>query len=322
MLKALDKDQRKIFCAALGNAFGDYDDLNLMTRFELDTKLSGITRAGPMDEIVLDLVEWAQMNGRLDDLIQGALAQRPGNPWLRELAPVLVLTATGDPTPQLQGIVLKNNALQDVGVWRAQMAAVEDSVCRFEVTNSANGQVVGVGSGFLIADDVVLTNRHVIEDLKQPNATQPLVRFSARTDASGVEQPGDPYPLEGDDAGWLKGFSPVDALDYALVKLPKGTGRAPVPTPAPYSFQQGDIYFILQHPMGAPLKFGGGTFVSLEGNSRVNYTTNSEPGSSGAPVFTQGWQPVALHRSGSLAYNSGVPLTTIVADATAAGTWP
>jgi hypothetical protein len=82
------------------------------------------------------------------------------------------------------------------------------------------------------------------------------------------------------------------------------------------------MYFILQHPMGASLKFGGGTFVSLEGNTRVNYTTNSEPGSSGSPVFTQGWQPVALHRSGSLAYNSGVPLTTIMADATAVGTWP
>jgi V8-like Glu-specific endopeptidase len=185
-----------------------------------------------------------------------------------------------------------------------------------------DGQVVGIGSGFLIADDVVLTNRHVIEDLKQANATAPLVRVSAHADDNGVELLGDPYPLEGDEATWLIGSSPVDALDYAVVKLPKGTDRTPVAKPSPYSFQQGDIYFILQHPMGASLKFGGGTFVSLEGNTRVNYTTNSEPGSSGSPVFTQGWQPVALHRSGSLAYNSGVPLTTIMADATAVGTWP
>lgn len=322
MLEKLDQGQRKQFCAALANAFADYDDLNVMTRFELDTRLSSITRAGPLDEIILDLVEWAQMNGRLDDLVKGALTQRPGNPWLREVAPVLLLTGTGAPSPQLQGIVLKNNALLDVGAWRAQMDTVQSAVCIFEVTDTSKNQTVGVGSGFLVADDIVLTNCHVIDDLFQPLAAAPQIRFSQGNGDSGTENPGEAFALEGDQTSWVIGSSPKEALDYALVKLPRGTGRAPVPSPAPYPFSEGDIYFILQHPAGKPMQFGGGTFVSLNPANRLNYSTNTEPGSSGSPVFTQNWAPVALHRSGQLGFNSGVPLMAIVDDAKAAGTWP
>jgi V8-like Glu-specific endopeptidase len=339
MLKELNKGQRKNFCKALGQAFSDYDDLNMMTRLELDTRLATITRAGPLDEIILDVVEWAQMNGQLDALIKGALTQRPGNPWLIELAPVLLLTGTGDPSPELQqlvldpngflaapadnsglqGIVLRNNALQDVGKWRARMDQSMNSVCRFEVTNVQNNAPVGIGSGFLIADDLVLTNRHVVNDFYQENAAQPMVRFDVRTDADG-EQAG--FALEGGESAWLKGASPVEALDYAIIKLPRGSGRMPIPTPQPYSYRNGDVYFILQHPSGKPMEFGSGTFVSLEADKRLNYTTNTEPGSSGSPVFTQGWQPVALHREGKLGYNSGVPLMAVVDDARAAGSWP
>lgn len=340
MLKELDRNQRKHFCAALAQAFSDYDDLNMMTRFELDTRLASITRAGPLDEVILDVVEWAQMNGQLDALIKGALTQRPGNPWLREIAPLLLLTGSGDPSPELQqlalapngflaapaddsglqGIVLRNNALQDVGKWRARMDESMNCVCRFEVTNlQDNDAVIGIGSGFLIADDLVLTNRHVVEDLRQPGAAKPVVRFDVRTDAEGEQQG---YPLEGEESNWLKGASPIEALDYAIIQLPRGTGRMPIPTPQPYSYRNGDVYFILQHASGKPMEFGSGTFVGLEADQRLNYSTNTEPGSSGSPVFTQGWQPVALHREGKLGYNSGVPLMSVVNDARAAGTWP
>ena len=73
------------------------------------------------------------------------------------------------------------------------------------------------------------------------------------------------------------------------------------------------------------MKIGGGTMVGLNpAQQRVNYTTNTKPGSSGSPVFTTGWQPVALHCAGSMdeTYNMGVPLAVVHADAVKHGFWP
>lgn len=322
MLESLDRDMRRRFLAALGGAFGDYNSLNLMTRVEMGERLSSITEPGPMGDVVLALVEWAEEHGQLDDLVRGALASRPRNPMLLGLAPLLLLTGTGVPSLELQGIVLKNNALQDFGSWRGRMAKVENSVCRFEVTVQGT-DVRGIGSGFLVAPNLVLTNCHVIDDLFQVGASKPVVRLSATTDAAGVPLPGEAVPLVGKREDWTVCYSPVEELDYALIELPKPSIYEPFPTPQPHGFRQGDVYFILQHPLGAPLKFGSGTFVSAtESPPRLNYTTNTEPGSSGSPVFSQGWQPVALHRGSQLGYNLGVPLQAIVEHARAAGKWP
>jgi hypothetical protein len=134
-------------------------------------------------------------------------------------------------------------------------------------------------------------------------------------------------PLEGGVEGikdWLIGSSPVNELDYALIRLPAGTGRPVTPTPQAYSFSAGDVYFIPQHPKGETMKIGGGTMLGKADNPpRINYTTNTETGSSGSPVFTTSWQPVALHRAGSNTHNSGVPLSIIYEHAKANGyDWP
>jgi V8-like Glu-specific endopeptidase len=51
--------------------------------------------------------------------------------------------------------------------------------------------------------------------------------------------------------------------------------------------------------------------------NRVRYATNTEPGSSGSPVFDLDWNLVALHHLGDPAYdhpasyNQGVPIQLI-----------
>ena len=53
-----------------------------------------------------------------------------------------------------------------------------------------------------------------------------------------------------------------------------------------------------------------------QNQARVRYRTNTEPGSSGSPVFDQNWNLVALHHSGEPAFqphwNEGIPFATIV----------
>lgn len=323
-LERLNGDQYQATIDALSFAFGSYDKLKLLLRTKLDKQLADYDAAGPLPRVLGNVLDAAQEEGWLYALVQGAIAARPANPKLKELAPLLLLTTSGTPPEELQGIVLGNNALQDVEGWRAGMTRIEEFVCRFQVNNTNdNNRPFGIGSGFLVADDVVLTNRHVVDDLLQPLAAAPAVQFDFRKATDGTQTEGEVILLEGDRSSWVIGESPENELDYALIKLPKGTGRPTIPTPVAYGFASGDIYFIMQHPKGAPMKIGAGTLVgTTDGPPRVNYTTNSEKGSSGSPVFTLGWQPVALHRSGSLAYNSGVPLMTIYEHASKAGTWP
>ena len=56
--------------------------------------------------------------------------------------------------------------------------------------------------------------------------------------------------------------------------------------------------------------------IGLNGNgSRVRYTTNTEPGSSGSPCFDQNWDLIALHHSGDPnwdpSWNEGIPIKLI-----------
>lgn len=327
-LMALGIDKYDITVTALAFAFPSYDDLNIMMRSKLGKRLSTYAAPDAMPTVLDKLIGKAESEGWIEALLIGAMQQNPNNPLLRELAPVLMLTGEGAPTERLQAIVLGNNELVDIGEWRAGIERAEKSVCRFQAIN--NKKAKGFGSGFLIADDVVMTNRHVVDLLLDPRLTAPTVQFDYIEDADGNVTIGPQFALEtgtleDGNPAWLLGSSPVNELDYALIRLPQGTGRMPVPTPGPYVFTNGDVYFIVQHPAGQPMKIGGGTLVSTAATPpRVNYTTNTLGGSSGSPVFTTAWQPVALHRAGSNdeKFNSGVPLATIVDHARVGGFWP
>ena len=80
-------------------------------------------------------------------------------------------------------------------------------------------------------------------------------------------------------------------------------------------FDPGTPLFIVQHPLTAPLKLALDTdaVIGLNGNkTRVNYRTNTEPGSSGSPTFDQNWDLVALHHGFEAGQNQGIPFDAIL----------
>src|SRR5262249_21624884 len=57
-----------------------------------------------------------------------------------------------------------------------------------------------------------------------------------------------------------------------------------------------DRVYIIQHPKGLPKKIGmHHNLVRYADNRIVQYWTDTEPGSSGSPVFNEAWQVIALH---------------------------
>jgi hypothetical protein len=82
----LTGEQRKQWRAAFISAFPQQPDLELMLEDELDESLNQITQGQPNYELaVRDLLRWAEAQGKLPDLLTGALSSNPGNPKLQEL---------------------------------------------------------------------------------------------------------------------------------------------------------------------------------------------------------------------------------------------
>jgi hypothetical protein len=165
-----------------------------------------------------------------------------------------------------------------------------------------------------------------------------------------VANPGREFRLAAD---WLYDFSPYNAqeaagqedalptageLDFALLRLAEAPGSQPVSEKTDdasprswveisgrtYDFPQGSPLFIVQHPSGGPLKLALDTQAILGLNSngtRVRYRTNTAAGSSGSPCFNSEWELVALHHSGIVKYNEGVPVALIADFLKQRGKW-
>jgi V8-like Glu-specific endopeptidase len=162
------------------------------------------------------------------------------------------------------------------------------------------GRTAGFGTGFMVSPRLLLTNNHV---LPSPEfAANSEIEFDFQNDRRGR-----PLPVV------VYGFDPASfflsdaTLDYTLVavrqtsvngtdlklygwnRLDAQQGKALI----------GDALNIIQHPKGEPKQ------IVLRANQLVDlldtfahYVTDTEPGSSGSPVYNDQWEVVALHHSG------------------------
>jgi Trypsin-like peptidase domain len=243
--------------------------------------------------------------------------------------------STNANAPGLQRNVRPYLAKLDVRVWQERLSRIERQVCRVELEGNA------LGTGFLVGPDAVLTNWHVYEIAKSADKVGQLgCRFDYVRLPSGEIEPGQLVMLGGagldtspysaaEKTGTPDNPLPtLDELDYALLHLASRVGdqevegaprgwitlpKAVLPLPADAPI------LIVQHPEGAPMKLALDTqaVVGLNGNgTRIRYRTNTDPGSSGSPVFTMDWDIVALHHYGDPnwqkpLFNQGVPIELI-----------
>jgi hypothetical protein len=322
MLKLqLDRTQRQKFRDALLDAFRSRSDLRQMVSYGLDERLDEIAGTGNLKDTVFELIDWAEAEGKTDELLIAARHENPGNPKLLAFAAEAGFTAMEPSQGQAERIVNTAAKFQDVETFLARLRACENAVCRIE-TPRGNG----VGTGFLLGPDLVMTNYHVMEGAIRGTVKQETVvfRFGYKVEADGLTlRTGQEYCLVAGN-GWLVDSSPLAALDYALVRLAGKAGEDPADggmgtpqrgwlTPVKHDFVVGEPLYVLQHPDAAPLKFADGSVTEVwSAKNRVIYRTNTIPGSSGSPCFDGAWELVALHHWGDPAGNRGVIFSAIL----------
>lgn len=340
MTLTLNGPQKKALRIALMDAYPDWDELKKLLSDQLDMKLGRITsQAKNLDTNASDIVDHAIAKGYITQLILAARTEAPGNPALLKFAAAHGLASVS--TQNLEKIVGPNNAFLDPRVFAEGLTFAEWRVCRIDYLDQ------GIGTGFLVGPDLVLTNHHVVERLlEDPEASAGWeCRFDLKRAANGAllangqtvsfhsdwcvdASPPSPHDEEPDP----KPDPEDDELDFALIRLAKRMGdesagsdksetaRGFVELRAkPVNYVSKRVVLIMQHPKALPMKLAFSAEQTITVNARQNrirYTLPTEPGSSGSPVFDGEWNLIALHHSGdpkkeNPAYNEGIPIHLI-----------
>jgi S1-C subfamily serine protease len=302
---------------ALKGGFPSYVDLELMVRLGLNERLADIAAPGPVPPVVLALITWAEARGRIVELVIAAAAANPGEPALAAVGKrmAMPLSVAGE----LERIVQKNVGFQNVLDWLARMDTVRRAVCRIEDKDG-----VPVGTGFLVGPNLALTNEHVVQGLRERG-----VEVDDRGDPGAARVRFDyvvPMGAKTPDLGHTVRLATSclvaedGPLDFALLKLDGRPGDQPVgdtprgwltPPPTP-PLAQGDPVIILQHPGGDPVKLTIGTVRDPKAaGSRITYTANTQPGSSGSPCFDSQLELCAIHYQGRVQENAGILLSAV-----------
>jgi endonuclease G, mitochondrial len=219
------------------------------------------------------------------------------HPDVRPISP-LALAAEEPEAMASAGAVLERiintDDLLGVGYLEGGASAAR-AVCRINI-KEAGGRLVGFGTGTLVSQTLLLTNHHVLPTAEI--AASSIAEFDFQDGVDGLPITPRSIALSPEQL-----FLTDEELDYSLVavratpqeladfgsnRLIEAEGKAIV----------GDFVSIIQHPGGEKKQ------VALRENrivdlldSFLHYETDTEPGSSGSPVFSDQWEVVALHHA-------------------------
>jgi V8-like Glu-specific endopeptidase len=243
-----------------------------------------------------NILQYAKSQQKVDNIVAGALEENPDDESLKrasERTPPPVVKGpearewNGPPTAgTLEKLIGAKSTLVpiiylEVGLLRSR------SVVRVKLEDGSSG------TGFVTAGNILITNNHVLPD--QAAAHSSVIQFNYQQTAAGLNAPIEEAHLL-PDAFFLTSVED----DWSAVKIEgEGSSKWGVLTLARTSVKAGDHVNIIQHPGGGPKQISlFANVVAFVGGGRIQYLTDTLPGSSGSPVFDAEWNVVALHHSG------------------------
>ena len=199
---------------------------------------------------------------------------------------------------------------------------VGNSICRIALSDRV-GRIIGYGTGFLISPSLLMTNNHVLD--RRETALYSTAEFNYQNDENNMPCQSTSFRLDPDTL-----FITDETLDFTIVAVIESTGDKKRLTdfgylkllPKTENIVEKEYVSIIQHPKGGPKA------VTVRENEvkflmqdYIHYLTDTEPGSSGSPVFNDQWIVVALHHSGvpdpadrnNWIANEGVRISSILA---------
>jgi V8-like Glu-specific endopeptidase len=174
--------------------------------------------------------------------------------------------------------------------WLQQGLNAAASVCRIVAPNC-------LGTGFLVGGNRLLTNHHVIPSADVAAKSQAEFNYEEEVDGTIKRTHG--YRLKAATVRAAK------ELDYCMVEVEEKPGGPPLASWRQVAFEEaqmpnpGEHVTIIQHPEGGPKQIAvtANQVVNVFG-ARLQYTTDTLPGSSGSPVFNDQWRVIAVHHAG------------------------
>jgi hypothetical protein len=291
---------------ALTSAF-TVDELATLVRTRLGRNVEAlVSLKGPADQVALELIEAAERQGWVLDLVAQLFYARPGDRRLAELA--AGLGVSGFASSEALGRVLRA-ALPPVDPqsWVSRLDEIAAATCRIEV-----GEKI-LGTGFLVGPDLLLTAEHVVADVRNGSVSSGDIglRFDHREAYDGVlTTSSSVFRLAKD---WLVAASDEQArsLDYALLRVDGAPGVQPIggaraessarlrhwiDVPDHASMPPGGVVSILGYESGGRLRLSTGALVDRSTDqTRLVYDNASSPGFSGAPCFDANLRLIGLH---------------------------
>ena len=201
------------------------------------------------------------------------------------------------------------------------------------------GQVpieAGLGTGFMVSPTLFMTNNHVLPTKEMVGKV--FIQFNYQYDIDGITLL-KPLSYELDPDAFFYTSLQYGGLDFTLVRVKPRTNLFPnsgsvtsVKAGDEFGYLQLGTSFvysekewanIIQHPQGRPKE------VSLQANQIVaifdkviHYTSDTDFGSSGSPVFNNSWYLIALHhapgdfdfRTNKYVNNEGIRIDRIVSE--------
>lgn len=266
--------------------------------------VGNVDLSGPPRVFVWNVVSEARRVDRLDALIRAALDDYPDQPNL--------LQAQNDAYDQLTSAMSEPPLPDDRWRPRLSLPRAEKLMSSMSTFLPVSFLTLGAersrsvarvmlpdlttGTGFLVADDLLVTNHHVLPDVDAARAAR--VQFNVQESATGHPEQVEEYALDPESAFTTSPMA--GGHDFTVVRVSGAPTRRWGSLPLSSSgVDVGSRVMIVQHPEGGFKKVAlHNNLVTYVDDDVVQYMTDTLPGSSGSPVFDSTWRVVGLHHAG------------------------